>query len=224
MDRTGIAGDGIAIKPSERKHLPRGPILGRRGRLTVLFVIVGIAAVLAISYLPTDISNATPGRTGGNCGNCHPYRATSFLTVTFSPTITGGQYIPNTVYTITITLADTNGATGRNSFDLILSAGGGTLSTTDPNAEINSATEATALVYTVASWTVEWTAPASGAVTINTWAVLSGTATGSSAPYDRITTSLGASAIPEFPVLIIPIFAAGAAVVLGVRASRKRGS
>lgn len=226
IDRTGIAGNGKRISP--RVYPPRAQMhFGMRGRLTAILVIAGVIAVLAVALVPADRTVAFPTREGGNCGpGCHPYRTTSFLTVTSSPVISGGLYVPSTTYTFTITLADTNGATGENNFDLILSAGGGTLATTDPNAEINSATEASAndavSPMTVSTWTVQWTTPASGAVTMNTWAVLSGTATGQSAPYDRITSNLSAGAIPEFATMLVPVFGIAIAVIVISKVSKKR--
>jgi phosphotransferase system glucose/maltose/N-acetylglucosamine-specific IIC component len=130
-------------------------------------------------------------------------------------------------YTVIVTLADPNGATGENSFDLILSAAGGTLTTTDPNAEINSATEASASdsvsPMSASQWTVQWTAPTSGTVTIDVWAVMDQTgATGIKAKYDLRTSTLTAGpAIPEFPALLIPVVGIGLAVVVAAKATRK---
>lgn len=215
--RTGIAGEGrvVAQRNVRRRNETH---FGPRGRLTILLVVIGVIAVVAVGVAPVQKTSATPMREGGNCGNCHPYRTTSFLTVTYSPTITGGLYVPGATYTVTITLADTNGATGVNSFDFIISAGGGTLTTTDPNAEINSATEASAndgvSPMSTSTWTIKWTAPSSGTVTVNTWSVMSGTATGNSAPYDRVTTTFGASSIPEFPIFLLPVIGIAGAVIV----------
>ena len=199
----------------------------RRGKSAAVAVTLGAIALLAFALIPaSDSTIATPTREGGNCSNCHPLRTTAFLSTSGMPV---GSYTPGLEYTLTITLADTNGATGENSFDLILSAGGGTLTTTDPNAEINSATEASAndgvSPMSVSQWTVQWTAPSSGTVTINVWSVMDETgATGINAPYDHTTTTLSAgAAIPEFPTVLIPVVGIGLAVVVAMVSTRKSG-
>jgi len=220
--RTGMT-DSVRRPPPRRAKEPARPSVRRN--LFALVVVVGAIALLAVALFPA--SNTTvghPTNEGGNCGNCHPYRTTSFLTVSGLPI---GSYTPGLAYTVTVTLADTNGATGENSFDVILSAGGGTLTTADPNAEINSVTEASAndgiSPMSVSQWTVRWTAPTSGTVTINVWSVMDKTgATGINAQYDRNTITLTAgAAIPEFPTLLIPVFGIGLAVVVAAMVTRK---
>src|SRR5512137_3007463 len=86
VDRTGMTGNGRRVDP---RPVPRRTPshFGLRGRITALLVVAGVIAVLAIALLPGEKTSAFPTREGGNCGpGCHPYRTTSFLTVTFSPT------------------------------------------------------------------------------------------------------------------------------------------
>ncbi len=195
-----------------------------RTKLSLAALAMGAIAVLAIALVPADHSVATPSKEGGNCGNCHPYRTASFITVSGRP---AGTYTPSMAYTVTISLSDTNGATGDNNFNFIISAGGGTLATSDPNAEINSATEASAKdsvsPMSASSWTLTWTAPSTGSVTINTWAVMSTTAaTGVDAPYDLKTVTLSqGAAIPEFPALLVPVIGMAIAIIVVARIKRK---
>ena len=141
-------------------------------------------------------------------------------------TLTGlpsGTYVPSQQYTLTITLTDTNGATGENAFDLSVTAG--SLSTTDPNAEIQTTptagytAEASAndgvTPMRATSWTVVWTAPISGSVTIDIWAVMGDGATGTLDMWDHETSSY--TAIPEFPTLLLPIVAVVCGLILASR-------
>jgi len=193
-----------------------------------MVIVTAAIAVAAMALMPVDHTVAFPTREGGNCGGssgtCHPFRTASFITVTGLP---DGTYTPSTAYVVTISLTDSNGATGENNFNFILTGAGGTLTTTDPNAEINSATQASAndLVtpMTVSTWTITWTAPASGSVTIDTWAVVSMTgATLINAPYDHTTVTLtDNTAIPEFPAILIPVLGIGVAVVVAAKMKKK---
>jgi len=195
-----------------------------RRKVAGLVVVIGAIALLAVALIPASNSTvAFPDREGG-CG-CHPYRTTPFLTVTGLPV---GSYTPGLAYPFTVTVADPNGATGNNSFSVRLSTGarGGTLTTTDPNAEINVDGNASAndLVtpMSVSQWTLTWTAPASGTVAINVTAVMNQTTIIGTPPYDRITTTLtDAAAIPEFPALLIPVVGIGLAVVVAAKVTRK---
>lgn len=218
---TGVTAS-VRRPPKRKANAATRPLM--RSKVTALVVIVGALALFVVALFPA--SNTTvghPTNEGGNCGNCHPYRTTSFLTVSGLPT---GSYTPGLAYTVTVTLADPNGATGENSFDFILSAACGTLTTTDPNAEINSVTEASAkdsvAPMSVSQWTVRWTAPTSGTVTLNVWSVMDQTgATGINAKYDRNTFTLTAgAAIPEFPALLVPVI--GIAVVVATRITKRQ--
>jgi len=196
-----------------------------RSKVTPLIVVVGAIALLAVVLVPASNSTvAYPDREGG-CG-CHPYRTTSFLTVGGLP---DGSYTPGSPYTITVTLADSEPTVGENSFSIRLVSStwvGGTLSTTDPNVEINADGNASAndvvVPMSVSQWTVLWTAPASGTVEINITAVMNQTAIVGTPPYDRITTTLtDGSAIPEFPAMLIPVVGIGLAVVIAAKVTRK---
>ncbi|MBU1913852.1 MAG: hypothetical protein KJ563_01475 [Candidatus Thermoplasmatota archaeon] len=126
-----------------------------------------------------------------------------------------GTYTPDQQYTIVITIDDTNDATGENSFNIIASAG--IFTTTDPNAEINSAgAQASAndavTPMTATSWTVIWTAPSSGSAQIDVWAVMGDGAGGFVDIWD--TESYTYTAIPEFPLVLIPVIGVAAVVIL----------
>jgi len=220
--RTGMTGS--IRRPVRRKAKASARPLVQR-KVAGLVVVLGAIALLAVALVPaSNTTVAHPTNEGGDCGGCHPYRTTSFLTVSGLPV---GSYTPGLAYTVIVTLADPNSATGENSFDLILSAAGGTLTTTDPNAEINTATEASAKdsvsPMSASQWTVLWTAPTSGTVTIDVWSVMDQTgATGIKAVYDLKTSTLTAgAAIPEFPALLIPVVGIGLAVVVAAKAMRK---
>jgi hypothetical protein len=136
------------------------------------------------------------------------------LTVTGLPV---GAYTPGLQYTIVITIDDTNGGTGQNNFDIIASAG--SFSTTDPNAELNSpATGAEVSAndavspMTATSWTVVWTAPSSGSVQIDGWAVMGDGLIGTLDIWDH--ESYTDTAIPEFPLVLIPAISVLGIIVL----------
>ncbi len=222
LNRTGMAGEKVMV--NDRKTRPR-----RRIPRTILgLVITGIAllALVAVLLAPSGETAAIPGRTGGNCngsGSCHPLTTTSFLSVDGFP----AQYMPGAEYTITVTLADTNGWTSENSFDMILSAGGGSMVGINPYVKniTGSLQVATNQAFntTVAQWTVKWTAPASGDVTINTWAVLGTGGVAADSPYEHTTTTVTQSAIPEFSFALLPIAGVAVALLLVARVSKRRG-
>jgi hypothetical protein len=193
-----------------------------RRKFTGLAVVMGAIALLAVALVPASNStDATPDQEGG-CG-CHSYRIIAFLTVNGLPT---GTYTPGLQYSVDVIVADPNGLTGENAFSFRISAGGGTLAETDPNVEINSATQASAndtvSPMTATQWTVLWTAPASGSVTINITAVMNQTSILGTPPYDRYAVTLTeGAAIPEFPALLIPVVGIGLAVVVAAKVTRR---
>jgi hypothetical protein len=187
--------------------------------MIAVVAVIGVAAVLALVLAPAQRSTAHPDNTlsGGPCSDCHPSTTSTFLTITNLPTTT---YTPSAVYTITITIADANGATGQNSFDFSVSAG--TLSSTDPNVQVlANNTEAHAAVYTVSSWTLVWTAPASGSVQVETWGVYGG-GSRSTSPWNHDLRTLSGTAIPEFPALLLPIIGVLATIVVAAKVSPRR--
>jgi hypothetical protein len=193
----------------------RGPS-GRKGILAVLAAI-GVIAVLAVVMVPIEMSSAHSDNTisGGACSNCHPTLTTSFLTFENLPT---SSYTPGGVYTITISITDTNGV-GRNAFDLTVSAG--TLSSTDSNVEVlGNNTEAHTLEDSVSSWTVVWTAPMSGDVIVETWGVYGG-GSRSTSPWEQDVRILSTTAIPEFPALLLPVLGLVGVVVVLAKISKK---
>lgn len=190
-----------------------------RRKLFAALLAVSITAIVAVAVVPVPKSSATPTREGGGCNGCHGGAQTpSMMTVTGLPS---GSYTPGLQYTIVVTITDTNGATGENNFDLI--SNGGTFTTSDPNAEINSATEASAndgvTPMRATSWTVVWTAPSSGSVQIDIWAVMGDGATGTNDIWDH--ESYTYSAIPEFPFVVLPVVGVIGILMVVSRASKK---
>jgi len=137
----------------------------------------------------------------------------------------GGTYVPGQQYTITITITDSNGAgTGNNNFDIIANAG--TFSNPDPNTEVNapaSGAEASANTgvnhMTLTTGSVVWTAPLSGSVTIDVWAVMGDGQLGTLDIWDH--KSYTSSEIPEFTILILPLIGIVGIVILASRAMKK---
>ena len=220
LDRTGMTGEKVRTQERETSRVGGG---GRRIVLASVLAAGVILGVIAVVLAPATQTEAFPGRTGGNCGSpCHPVTATSFLTVDGFPT----DYVPSQQYTITVTVTDTNGlSVGENSFDLILSAGGGTVVGVNQFVKNVSATQVAtnqAFNTTTNTWTVKWTAPASGAVTVDTWAVWGSGGVASDSPYQHLTTTVNPTVIPEFSSLLLPIAGIGAAVVIVAKLSRRR--
>ena len=213
--KTGFTGRCIAVKNKVPK--PTGGTSGRKGALAVLAAI-GIIGLLAVVVIPTQQSSAHSDNTLslGACSDCHPSTATTFLSISNLPTTT---YNPGQAYTLTISVANANGLAGRNAFDLTVSAG--TLTSTDPNVEVlGNSTEAHTLVDTVASWTVKWTAPSSGSVKIETWAVY-GEGQKSNSHWNQDVRTLSTTAIPEFPALLLPVLGLVGVVVVLAKISKK---
>jgi hypothetical protein len=191
-------------------------------RVVIPLVIIALASsgVLAFVLAPVDTGSASPSREDA-CTGCHDTIVETLLTVSGVP----AEYTPGAVYTITIQVDDLNGANGENGFYMMSDAG--VFSNPGANAEVNSDTTASTVdtrPRAESSWTVDWTAPLTGTVTIHVYAVSATDAsTGISAPGDDdiVTASAGAP-IPEFSMLLLPIVGS-ALVALGVaRLSRKR--
>ena len=211
--KVGIAGDSIRVR-SKVVHRPR-PI--PRRLVLSLVLIAGISTLLAILIGPSAPSTAHAGNTGGSCDSCHASAAT-FMTVTGFP----ATYTPGQSYSITVTITDGNGwPTGENSFDMIVS--GGTVKGVNQWVKNVTTTEVAtndAFNSTARTWTVNWTAPASGTITVDTWGVY-GSGAGWRDPYQHLTTTVNASEMPEFTTLIVPI-AGILATLFVVRARRAR--
>ena len=217
-----MVGDGVVQKRRVSTGKPGlfRNLVGSRRRIVSAMTVIAIASIALITLLPADQTAARPTREGGACDGCHGGAETpSMLTVTGMPS---GTYVPGQQYTLTITITDTNGATGENAFDLLATAG--SLTTTDSNAEINTPTtgyaaEASAndLVTPMkaTSWTVVWTAPLSGNAAIDVWAVMGDGTTGTSDIWDHENYS--SKAIPEFTSILIPIAAIVGVLVLAYR-------
>jgi len=193
------------------------------------FIALAAIAVIAVAFVPINNSLARPNIENQACSGCHS-TAGDFITVTGLP---AGQYTPGGVYRITVTVSDPDGAgVNENAFDFLLSSGGGTLtlgSPVDPNVEINNALEASAndavSPMSTQTWSFTWTAPVSGSVDVNVWAVVGGfggsSNTGIKAPYDHNTYTLSSTAIPEFPTFIVPVLGMAGAVIVISRLAKK---
>ncbi len=212
----GIVGDRIAVEqgnPAARR--PRRSVRVSRRMLAALSAIVASLSVIALILAPTGHTTAHPGNTGGSC-TCHPSTTTTFETITGLP---AGTYNPGQAYSVTVSIADTNGATGYNSFDFMVTAG--TITSSDPNVKIYTAQEAVASVFTVSSWTLTWTAPATGSVSVNGWAVFGGGQM-SNSPYNHLTYTLNPVSIPEFTTLLVPVVGMLGAIFVSTRIAKKK--
>lgn len=225
IDRSGLTGK--AVKGTDRRRSQRRV---SHKLLVGVFAGLGVLVALAVAFVPTSNSIAKPTYENLPCSNCHT-TVGNFVTVTGLPV---SQYNPGEAYRITITLSDPDGSTvNENAFDFTLSSGGGTLtlgSPVDPNVEINSALEASSndavSPMRTHTWNFTWTAPLSGSVTINVWGVVGGfggsTNTGTKAPYDHDTYTLGSTAIPEFSVFIVPVVGMAGAIIAVSRLTKNK--
>jgi hypothetical protein len=216
---SGIGFTGESIRVIRRKPKPLQMPGGRKG-IKAVMAAIGAIAVLTVVLVPALKGSAHSSNTlaDGPCSDCHPAPTSTFLSFSNMPTST---YTPGLTYTITINIADANGATGGNAFDITVSAG--TLASSDPNVEVlGNSTEAHTLVDTVASWTVKWTAPSSGSVKIETWAVY-GEGQKSNSHWNQDVRTLSTTAIPEFPTLLLPVIGI-AGVLLVVSRNSKKGA
>ena len=208
--------------PSEstREKKANARAWGRKKKILATLFMGAIISVLVVAIAPIGTTSAFPTREGGACDGCHTGAQTpSMLTVSGLPV---SDYVPGQQYTITITITDSNGAgTGQNNFDII--ANSGTFSDPSPTMEVNSATEASAndgADHTIlTTGTVVWTAPLSGSVTIDVWAVMGDGASGTLDIWDHKTSTY--SEIPEFAILILPLIGIVGIVILASRAMKK---
>lgn len=217
MDRTSLTGE--FVKVTEQRPRATTRTISRK-RVASLLALVGTIVLLAVALAPASISSAQPTREV-DCTGCHDVQSAGLLSVTGLP----ATYTPDATYTITINVADVNGASGENGFYLTLT-GGGTLLNPGANAEVNdpaaAASTADTRPMTVDTWTVDWTAPSSGAVTIHVWAVsATDTETGTSAPYDDMIINIDTTAIPEFTALLLPVLGLVGVVVVLAKISKK---
>lgn len=219
--RIGLTADAVGPRKVIRRAKARS---SNRFRVAALVGVAGFVLLLALAFAPLQTTTATPTREG-TCDSCHPTGAEGLLIVTGLP----ATYDPSVTYTITITVADTNGATGENSFSMDVTGGVMNLAMqTDTNVEINtvnvraSANDGVSPM-SVSSWQVKWTAPSSGQVTFTVNAVSANDVdNGNNAPTDSDQIVVDATAIPEFPTLIIPIFAVVGAVLIAARAAKRQ--
>jgi len=198
----------------------------KRRRYASLLLTGIVAGIVAFALIPSQHGSARPTFTGGDCsdtyGGCHDGgQVVSMMTITGLP---AGSFVPGQPYSIKVTITDTNGAaTGQNAFDLLINAG--TLASSDPNVEIVSSTsEAKANtgvdLKLATTFNVTWTAPLTSSADIVIWGVMGDGAGSTHDIWDREAYSY--NAVPEFPVLLLPIVGIGIAVVLAMRLSKKK--
>lgn len=218
--RVGLTAD--AAGPTKRVRKTRTGSRNSR-RLAALVGIGGMVALIALAFVPVQGTTANPGKEGA-CA-CHTVGPEDMVSITGLP----ATYTPGNTYTITIAVADLNGGTGENAFSMDVS--GGIMNAamqTDPNVEINtenvrvSANDGVSPM-SVSSWQVVWTAPSSGEITFTVNAVSANDVdNGVDSPTDSAQALTNSTAIPEFQTLIIPIFAVVGAVLIAVRAAKKK--
>jgi hypothetical protein len=182
-------------------------------------IALAIVSILAFALAPLDSSSAAPSRES-DCTGCHDQIVETLLTVSGLPL----EYTPSAVYTITIEVLDPNASSGENGF--YMTTDGGVFSDPGPNAEVNTATTASTIDTRPryeSSWTINWTAPASGTVNIRVYAVSATDAlNGNSAPADDdVITTNPSTAIPEFSVILLPIAGIAVVIVGATRLTRK---
>ncbi len=101
------------------------------------------------------------------CGSCHG--DTEDMTIIITLTGLPASYTPDQTYPLTLSVSGGTG-TSEGAFNLEVSAG--TLSTTDPNVDIDSTpNQAAQNTDQFTSWDMDWTAPSAGAGTITVWTV-----------------------------------------------------
>ena len=219
-DNEGHSGCNLAHRNSSMRR-------SRRRRLHAISLAMVAIAAIAIALIPAQHTEATETKEGGGCGaptGCHDNNglkapSPSLMTVSGFP---AGTYVPGFAYTITIQVVDSL-AGGKNSFDLLTTAG--TLTSSDSNVETNippsgysaeASQNDSAATKTATTWTLVWTAPASGSVTIDVWAVVGDGTTGTKDPFDH-ETFVYSGTIPEFPILVVPIIGMLAVVAIASR-------
>lgn len=216
---------GLVADAGEAKsQIKRSRARPRIRALVAIIVLVSTVGVAALALYPTQPAQGRPQSESNPC-DCHPYGPDSLLTLIGIPT----AYSPGATYTITVSVNDLNGLTGNNSFVMDITGGGIMTAAmqTDPNIEINTvntraSVNDTMLPMHVATWDVVWQAPLSGDVTFNVTAVSANdAATGIDAPKDSDQVTISPTAIPEFPVLLVPMIAIiGLLVVMRVAVKR----
>lgn len=197
----------------------------RRRRIAAMLIVGVFAATIGLALIPAQNTEARPTFTGGDCSSsysgCHSGAQTpAMMAVTGLP---AGSYVPGQVYTIKVTITDTNGiATGQNAFDMLIV--GGSLASSDPNvAIVDQYAEAKANtgvdLKTATTFNVSWTAPISGSASFEIWGVMGDGAGGTLDIWDREVYSY--SAVPEFPMILVPVIGIGIAVLLASRLVKK---
>ena len=127
-------------------------MLGRRA----LFVVSILCLAL---YVPFTEAQSN-GNSGPSCG-CHGGSSSSTsITLSGQPS----SYVPGTLYTLTITI--TNSQIGGTKGGFSLDASGGSFSNPGSSAKLDGG-KVTHSNKNARSWTVDWTAPSSGSGTVN---------------------------------------------------------
>ena len=124
----------------------------------VIAILMLMVMVLAVPEGAFAYSSGKTGSSSTGCGGGSCHGSTNTVTPTLSTGIPSSGYTPGTVYSLT--MGGTGGVSGSNG-GFNLDATSGTFSNAGTNAQIVSG-EATHSNSNSRSWTVDWTAPASG--------------------------------------------------------------
>jgi hypothetical protein len=130
-----------------------------------LSVVVFI--IIVITMLVFSVGGFSTGRFDRAKTGCECHSSTADPTVTVSMAGHPTEYTPFQNYQLTISVSGGPAST-KGGFNLEVSAG--TLSTSDPNVQINGPqNQATHTNPNQRSWSVDWTAPAAGSGDITLW-------------------------------------------------------
>jgi hypothetical protein len=149
---------------------------------TLLSIAVGLTILVTGAAFMTKTSSGVAGNTGSpgeqNCGQCHSGGTSiaSGATITATPMFTNNAYVPGTTYTVNVAV----GALSFTSFGfaceilnssntdagVMQNAGAGVQYITAGNGRKNATHTAPKAGSSFATFSFEWVAPASGAVTI----------------------------------------------------------
>ena len=124
----------------------------------VIAILMLMVMVLAVPEGAFAYSSGKTGSSSTGCGGGSCHGSTNTVTPTLSTGIPSSGYTPGAVYSLT--MGGTGGVSGSNG-GFNLDATSGTFSNAGTNAQIVSG-EATHSNSNSRSWTVDWTAPASG--------------------------------------------------------------
>ncbi len=120
----------------------------------IILLAMSLAFVVFLVVSAGANSDGVTGKSKTGCKPCHA--ASADLGTTVSITGLPSQFTPGETYLLNVTVTSTTVSGSNGGFDLSVTAG--TLSTTDPNAQIVN-NEATHTNNNARSWQVSWAAP-----------------------------------------------------------------